>query len=203
MRLVKLPELKALPAGTLFAKLQQEWVFGDLEIKGDSFDGDFWVRSLNWIDAYDCGEAVNRLDAMALDSTISYPIEQAYRRNCDYNDESLYLVYEPDDVAFLAGELGLARDVDSGGPDRLTMENIALREMLEAATDQIHGEWGTGPRQDYDWLPEMEQHICGQKTGHQPMKREERHWTYGGQEYHCIETLCALCDAWVSREDLT
>lgn len=85
---------------------------------------------------------------------------------------------------------------------RLQMENNALRDMLESASNQIHGEWGSGTREPYDWLPEMEQHICGQKTGHEPTKREERRWTYNGRDYHCIETKCALCDAWVSREDL-
>ena len=85
---------------------------------------------------------------------------------------------------------------------RLRMENNALREMLERAEDQIHGEWGTGAREPYDWLPEMEQHICGQETGHQPTKTVEQRWTYSDREYHRIQTRCALCDAWVSQADL-
>lgn len=86
---------------------------------------------------------------------------------------------------------------------RLRMENTALREMLESATDRIHGEWGAGLREPYDWLPEMEQHICGQKTGHRPTKTQERRWTYNNRDYHAIETRCALCDARVGREELT
>src|SRR5258708_9552395 len=86
---------------------------------------------------------------------------------------------------------------------RLRMENNALRDILEAATDQIHGEWGTGSRESYDWIPGMEQHICGQRTGHQPTKQSEHEWDYNGSHYHRIQTPCALCDAWVSQEDLT
>jgi hypothetical protein len=85
---------------------------------------------------------------------------------------------------------------------RMRMENTALREMLEDATQQIHGEWGSGTREPYDWLPEMEQHICGQKTGHQRAKRQERRWTYNNRDYRCIEIRCELCDARVGRVDL-
>lgn len=50
--------------------------------------------------------------------------------------------------------------------ERLRIENLALREMLESATDQIHSEWGSGTRESYDWEPELEQTICGMTTGH-------------------------------------
>jgi hypothetical protein len=85
---------------------------------------------------------------------------------------------------------------------RLRMENIALRDMLEGATDQIHGEWGSGSRESYDWLPEMEQHICGQ-TGHGPTRQTERNYEMGigayRREYHCVDTWCELCDGHISR----
>lgn len=85
---------------------------------------------------------------------------------------------------------------------RLRLENNALRDLLEAAESQIHGEWGVGPREPYDWLPEMEQHICGQKTGHRPTKQQERRWTYNGRDYHRLDTKCALCDAWIASVDI-
>jgi hypothetical protein len=100
-----------LPAGTLFAKLHQEWVFGGLELKGDTFTDiagenvDFWVRQIDWPYADDCGEAMHRLDEMAKDSTISYPIESAYGRHGSYDDDRLYLVYEPTDTAALVADL--------------------------------------------------------------------------------------------------
>lgn len=87
---------------------------------------------------------------------------------------------------------------------RLKMENIALRDMLEGATDQIHGEWGSGTRESYDWIPELKQHICGQ-TGHGPTRQTERRYTSGHGIYqrgnHCIETWCELCDGYISRVD--
>lgn len=146
MRLVKLPELKELPAGTLFAPMQQEWVFGELEIKGDNFGPDFWVRSLAWVDAFDSGEATDRLDEMALDSSVSYPINQAYQRNCDYDDESLYLVYEPDDVEYLAAELGLVGACDkrdegeSADHSRHDVITFAIRDYASELSDKDPGD---------------------------------------------------------------
>ncbi len=111
MRLVRRQELMTLPAGTLFAELQQEWIFHGLELKGETYaDGqgnniDFYTKSLDWVDAFDCGEACQRLDEMKADPTASYPIETAYGRHGLYDDEKLYLVYEPADTAALIAEL--------------------------------------------------------------------------------------------------
>lgn len=92
---------------------------------------------------------------------------------------------------------------DQADMERLQMENTALREMLEAAEQQIWGEWGVGEREPYDWLPDMEQHICGQKTGHQQTKSQEHRWAYNGHDYHVIDTKCALCDVRLGREYLS
>jgi hypothetical protein len=110
MRLMKRPELMTMPAGTLFAELHQEWVFGGLQLKGDTFqingeNFDFWVRQIDWPDNQDTGEAIDRLEEMAQDSTISYPIESAYGRHGLYDDERLYLVYEPADTQALIADL--------------------------------------------------------------------------------------------------
>lgn len=82
---------------------------------------------------------------------------------------------------------------------RLRMENRALREMLEAAEDQIHSEWGVGPRQPYDWLPDLEQHICGQ-TGHGPTKAVERRYEYNNRNFLSVQTLCTLCDQMLKND---
>lgn len=106
MRLVKRQELMTLPKGTLFAPLHQQWVFGDMEIKGDTIqwdgtNGDFWVLQLAWPDADDTGEAIDRLEKMADDPTVSYPPGYVYSRHGLYDDDRLYLVYESADVANL------------------------------------------------------------------------------------------------------
>jgi hypothetical protein len=102
----------SFPEGTLYARLQQPWVFGDLCIKGESLSPylgqeqhDFYQRSLNWIDANDCGEATHRLDQMMQDSSLSFPVEQAYGREGYYEAGARYLVYELDDVTLLMSEL--------------------------------------------------------------------------------------------------
>lgn len=113
MRLVKRQELMLLPSGTLFAELQEPWVFHGLQLKLDTIviDGvnvDFWVRSLDWPDADGTGEALERLEEMVADSSVSYPVESAWSRHGLYDDERLYLVYETADTAALIGDLGQA-----------------------------------------------------------------------------------------------
>jgi hypothetical protein len=110
MRLVKRQELMTLPSGTLFAACHQPWVFGDLELKLDTIvrDGqnaDFWVRTLAWVDADDTGMALDRLDAMAADSTVSHPVDEVASRHGLYDDDRLYLVYEPADTQSLIAAL--------------------------------------------------------------------------------------------------
>lgn len=112
MKLATQAELMTLPDGTLYAVLQEPWVFGDLCIKGENAGlKDFYERGLNWIDADDCGEAIDRLDAMMADSSLSFPVQQAYSREGYYNSGARYLVYELDDVKLLLSELQQAYDL--------------------------------------------------------------------------------------------
>lgn len=118
MRLVKRQELMTLPKGTLFAELHEPWVFGDVEIKGDTCldartgeNFDFWVLQLAWPDAVDTGEAFDRLAQMVADSTVSYPPGYVYARHGLYDDDRPYLVYEKADVDNL---IRLLRGVDGG-----------------------------------------------------------------------------------------
>lgn len=106
MRLVKRQEFLALPPGTLYAKLQEPWVFQGLALKSDTImhgdkPGDFWSISLDWIEADDTGMALDRLDAMRSDPTLSYPMEWAPTRGSDFDDNSVYLVYEHADTQAL------------------------------------------------------------------------------------------------------
>jgi len=112
MRLVTQTELMKLPEGALYARLYRPWVFADLCIKGDNVGSkDFYERSLNWVDANDSLEAVDRLDAMMEDSTLSFPVAQAYQREGLYEQDAHYLVYELEDVKLLVGELRQAYEI--------------------------------------------------------------------------------------------
>jgi hypothetical protein len=120
MRLVTQTELMALPEGTLYAPLQQPWVFGDLCIKGENLGpylgketNDFYERGLAWIAADDCGEATKRLDRMMENSSLSFPAEPAYSREGLYETDARYLVYELDDVKLLLSELAQAYDLNT------------------------------------------------------------------------------------------
>jgi hypothetical protein len=110
MRLVKRPELMQLPAGTLFCELHEPWVFGGLTVKHDTLvwngkNSDFWTRQLDWPDADDTGEALDRLEEMAADSNVSYPVEEAHGRHGLYDDDRFYLVYEQADAEALIADL--------------------------------------------------------------------------------------------------
>lgn len=110
MRLVKRPEFLTLPPGTLYAELQQPWVFHGLALKSDTImhgdkPGDFWSISLDWPEADDSGMSFDRLDAMIKDPTLSFPMETAPTRGSDFDDETIYLVYEPADTAALIAML--------------------------------------------------------------------------------------------------
>lgn len=80
--------------------------------------------------------------------------------------------------------------------ERLRIENLALREMLESATDQIHGEWGSGTREPYDWEPELAQHICEMTTGHPGIDWLQRiHYKTG--EFMGFWGVCESCGGFV------
>lgn len=88
--------------------------------------------------------------------------------------------------------------------EQLRVENLALREMLEDATDQIHGEWGSGTRESYDWLPELAQKVCEISTGHPHLYLQER-WNHKtgellGQLVHCSD--CGSFVRWATVGDL-
>lgn len=124
MRLVKRQELMTFPSGTLFCELQQEWVFGGLQLKLDTLvnlgeNVDFWVHALDWTEAHDTGEAIERLEKMASDSSVSYPLEEAFSRHGLYDDDRFYLVYEQADTDALLSALGLEQEWtdDVAGPD--------------------------------------------------------------------------------------
>lgn len=106
MKIYRLNEFLKLPEGTVFCR-GKEWVFGSPSIKGESLDngtGDFWARSLDWIDANSSGEAFDRLDEM-LEKGASYPLVTCESRDGMLDKEALFLVYEKADLESLIKDL--------------------------------------------------------------------------------------------------
>ncbi len=116
MKLINRYELMNLPSGTLYCTLNEPWVFGDMCIKGDTInvDGrniDFGERGIQWVDADDSEEAVNRLDTMLEDSNRSYLVEQDYGREGMFDDNQVYMVYDGADIKSILDDLRNAYDV--------------------------------------------------------------------------------------------
>ena len=110
MRLVKRNEFLELPVGTLYCVLEEPWIFGSLEVKGDTIDHngklvDFYSRALTWVDAEDSIQAILRLEGMLADSNVSFPVEQAFGREGMFDEHVVYLVYESADVKTLLNDL--------------------------------------------------------------------------------------------------
>lgn len=117
MRLVKRPEFMQLPAGTLFAPMQQKWVFGTLSVKGDTSQhgdeiGDFLKLGLTWIEGDGFSEVTDRLEEMLADSTVSYPLQSGYGREGLFDNDMVYLIYEPADVAELLAAINQTQQSD-------------------------------------------------------------------------------------------
>lgn len=100
MRIYNRREFMALPAGTVFCKGRPA-VFEGLRVKGETDGNDFEVRDLKWIDANDSGQAFDRLDEMEKNGA-SYPMETAYGRDGFFDEQDVFLVYEPADLEELS-----------------------------------------------------------------------------------------------------
>jgi hypothetical protein len=105
MRIVSRKELMGMDAGILFAPIEDKWIIGGLSIYGGSFGNDFTERNLGWVDCDNSEEAIDRLEDMDNDSSISYSVEQDYGREGLFDDSIKYLVYEPSDIKSIFDEL--------------------------------------------------------------------------------------------------
>jgi hypothetical protein len=105
MRIFTRAEFMELPEGVIFAK-GKPWFFEDLCVKGETIvhEGkaiDFFARGLQWVSAFDSGEATRRLDDM-LENGASYPLEDAEGRDGCFDKDDLFLVYEAADLKDMA-----------------------------------------------------------------------------------------------------
>lgn len=110
MRIYNRQDFMTLPEGVIFAK-GKPWYFGSLSIKGGTIiaDGkaiDFSYCCLVDIDSHDSGEWGQRMEDM-LTNGASYPINDSYGRDGCFDEEDIFLVYEPADIKRLGLALGV------------------------------------------------------------------------------------------------
>ena len=110
MARVMTPEqFRACGAGTLFA-FGTRWAFGSLLILDEIVEGDgfwgFWATDPAWVDADDCGEAVQRLDAMEQGGA-SFPAHTSAAKYMSYDGDPMdvFLVLEESDWAAIEGRI--------------------------------------------------------------------------------------------------
>lgn len=98
MRIVNLTEFRAMPDGTIFCKYHP-CVFGELEIKGETWESDFLSSQLTGcVECNNSGEMFDILtDAEKSGKSFNLDLEY-YGRDGLYNDEQLFAIYEPSDI---------------------------------------------------------------------------------------------------------
>ncbi len=99
MRIYNRKDFLKLPDGTLFCQ-GRKWCFDNLSIKGHSWDDDFLYVDLCIIDCNDSGQLIDRLED-SLENGTSYPINNMTARDGLFEEESVFLVLEKEDLEFM------------------------------------------------------------------------------------------------------
>lgn len=105
MYIVNLEKFRALPEGTIFCKYRP-CVFGDLCVKGDTWEYDFIYTPL--VASLECkgtDEMFDILDrAEKTGSNFSLDVD-SYQRDGYFEENQLYAIYEKDDISQLIDKL--------------------------------------------------------------------------------------------------
>jgi hypothetical protein len=106
MRIVDRKTFMDMPEGTVFSEIEERWAVGELSVKVENLGTvDFYEPNFTWVDADDSNIAIERLEEMWEDETVSYPVDSAIGRNGLFNYDAKYLVYEPEDVQYIVNTL--------------------------------------------------------------------------------------------------
>ena len=105
MKIINLTEFRAMPEGTVFCKYQP-CCFGELEIKGETWEHDFICASLTGvIESEGSDDMMNKLDQYEK-SKESFKLDlEYYGRDGLYEDNQLYAIYEKSDIQQLVNKL--------------------------------------------------------------------------------------------------
>ena len=98
-KIIDRKEFLAMPANTLYREYKP-CIMGELEIKGDSLENDFWMQRLDETNADDMESMIKMLDS----GVVEFDLD-CEGRDAMFNDDQLYLVYEQKDVEQLINRL--------------------------------------------------------------------------------------------------
>jgi hypothetical protein len=96
MRVVDRKAFLVMPAGTVYAK-GIKWSFEGLRIKHECQENDWHYVEPADIAAFDSNERFGLLEDMLSNGT-SVPMEELAMRDGCFNEEEIFLVFEPEDV---------------------------------------------------------------------------------------------------------
>lgn len=96
MRIVNIDTFIKLPAGIIFAKYEP-FIFGDLMIKGDTYNKDFSSVTLLEVKASSMDEMIDILESAETGSSFKLDLEY-YCRDGLFEKDQLFAVYEKEDV---------------------------------------------------------------------------------------------------------
>lgn len=98
MRVYNRSKFMKLPVGGIFCK-GEPWAFDRLHVKGATWPetNDFLACSLQWIESDSSTQSTDRLDEM-LETGASYPMNADYGRDGCFDDNDVFLVWEPADL---------------------------------------------------------------------------------------------------------
>lgn len=111
MRIVNRKAFLALPAGTIYCK-GVKWAFDGICIKDDSLANDWFYLNMAWPAAHDTGAAVDYLET-SLEDGISFACEDAIGRDGSFDDDAVFMIFEPADLWQLRGRIDEALEVAS------------------------------------------------------------------------------------------
>jgi len=105
MKIINLTEFRAMPDGTIFCKYEP-CNFGELEIKGETWDSDFISAPLTGCIESDSGSDMFDKLLQYEKTKESFPLNvEYYGRDGLYEKDQLYAVYENTDIEQLISRL--------------------------------------------------------------------------------------------------
>lgn len=116
MKIVDRKTFLKMPAGVAYVKVPERWCpEGGIMFKGDTCthegrDIDWFYLDPTWVDGYDTGECISRLDEM-IDRGLSYPMQVAEGRDGLFDEGDMFMIFERHDLDILAQAIERARSV--------------------------------------------------------------------------------------------